>query len=108
MKKKLSVYIQELEEEIKSKKIESNPEDVFKWIQFYQHERLIHLIVTFFVGIGCILFLLGTLAFETISLLLLFLLTLCLFIPYIFYYYYLENNLQKLYDIYFEIKKANK
>ena len=108
MKKKLSVYIQELEEEIKEKKIESNPEDVLEWIQFYQHERLIHLIVTFFVGIGCILFLLGTLAFETISLLLLFLLTLCLFIPYIFYYYYLENNLQKLYDIYFEIKKANK
>ena len=108
MKKKLSVYIQELEEEIKSKKIESNPEDILEWIQFYQHERLIHLIVTFFVGIGCILFLLGTLAFEMITLLLLFLLTLCLFIPYIFYYYYLENNLQKLYDIYFEIKKANK
>ena len=108
MKKKLNVYIEELEEELKSKTVKTKSEDVLQWIRFYQHERLIHLIVTFFVGIGCVLFLLGTLAFSMIPLLFLFIITLCLFIPYIFYYYYLENNIQKLYDIYFEIKKANK
>ena len=108
MKKKLNVYIEELEKELETKKVETKSGDVLQWIHFYQHERLVHLIVTFFTGIGCILFLLGTLAFSMLPLLLLFLITLCLFIPYIFYYYYLENNIQKLYDIYFEIKKANK
>ena len=101
MKKKLDVYIKELQEG----KTKEKPEDILEWIHFYQHERLVHLIVTFFVGIGCILFLLGTLAFEQLGLLLLFIITLCLFIPYIFYYYYLENNVQKLYDIYFETKE---
>ena len=109
MKKKFELYIEELEEKIKNDKIEKDlAEEVLTKIQFYQHERLVHLIVTFFTGIGCILFLLGFIAFEMLPLLLLFLVTICLFIPYIFYYYYLENNVQKLYDIYFDIKKETK
>lgn len=108
MKKKLDVYIKELQEQLDNMNVSTSPEEVLQWIRFYQHERFIHLIVTFFVGISCVLFLLGTLAFELLGLLLLFIITLCLFIPYIFYYYYLENNVQKLYDIYFEIKKTNK
>lgn len=109
MKKKFEVYIEELEEKVKKGKMEKDlAEEVLTKIQFYQHERLVHLIVTFFTGIGCILFLLGFIAFEMIPLLLLFLITICLFIPYIFYYYYLENNVQKLYDIYFDIKKETK
>ena len=108
MKKKLDIYVKELEQEIENMNISTSPEEVLEWIKFYQHERLIHLIVTFFVGISCVLFLLGTLAFELLALLLLFVITLLLFIPYIFYYYYLENNVQKLYDIYFKIKKENK
>ncbi len=108
MKIKLSDYQKELEEKIKKGKIEKGlAEEVLTWIQFFQHERLVHLIVTFFAGIGTILFLLGALYFETIALLLLFLITLCLFVPYIFHYYYLENGVQHLYDIYFEIKKKS-
>ena len=108
MKIKLNDYIQELQEKIKQEKIEKKlDEEVLTWIQFFQHERLVHLIVTFFTGIGTILFLLGALAFENFGLLLLFLITLSLFIPYIFHYYYLENGVQKLYDIYFEIKTIN-
>lgn len=106
MKIKLNEYIRELEEKIERKKIDKSlVEEVFTWIQFFQHERLIHLIVTFFTGLGTILFLLGALYFEAIGLFLLFLITLCLFIPYIFHYYYLENGVQKLYNIYFQIKK---
>lgn len=105
MKLKLKDYIKELEEKIEKKRLEKNlEEEVYTWILFFQHERLIHLIVTFFTGISCILFLLGTLYFETLYLLLLFIITACLFIPYIFHYYHLENGVQKLYDIYFEIK----
>ena len=106
MKIKLDEYIKELEKKIEKDEIDKTlAEEVFTWIQFFQHERLIHLIVTFFTGIGTILFLLGALYFETIGLFLLFLITLFLFIPYIFHYYYLENGVQKLYDLYFKIKK---
>ena len=106
MKIKLNEYIEELKTKIEKKKIEKNlSEEVLTWIEFFQHERLVHLIVTFFTGIGAILFLLGALYFEMLGLLLLFLITLCLFIPYIFHYYYLENGVQQLYDLYFEIKK---
>ena len=106
MKIKLKDYIKELEEKLNDKKVEKGlAEEVYTWILFFQHERLIHLIVTFFVGISMILLLLGSLYFETIGLILLFFISFALFIPYIFHYYYLENGVQKLYDIYFEIKK---
>lgn len=109
MKIKLKDYIKELEEKINHKKIEKEEiENLYTWILFFQHERLVHLIVTFFTGISTILFLLGLLYFSTIPLLLLFLITLFLFIPYIFYYYYLENGVQKLYDLYFQAKKSKK
>lgn len=109
MKIKLKDYINTLEEEIQKKDFEKNKtKEIYTWILFFQHERLIHLIVTFFTGIGTILFLLGALYFETIGLYLLFVITLCLFIPYIFHYYYLENGVQKLYDIYFEVKSNTK
>ena len=85
MKIKLKNYIKELEEKINYKKITKEEiENLYTWILFFQHERLVHLIVTFFTGISTILFLLGLLCFSTIPLLLLFLITLCLFIPYIF------------------------
>ena len=105
MKQKLGDYIKELESKIESNKIEKDlDEEVLTKIKFFQHERLIHLIVTFFVGISTIILMIGYLSLEKFELLLLFMLTLMLFIPYIFHYYYLENGVQKLYDLYFEIK----
>ena len=105
MKQRLEDYIKELEEKIEKKDIKKGlSQDVLTKIKFFQHERFIHLVVTTFVGISAILFLLGFLAFEMLPLLLLFIITLCLFIPYIFHYYTLENGTQKLYDLYFEIK----
>lgn len=105
MKLKLNNYISELEDKLKNNKIEKDlDKEVLTTIAFFQHERFVHLLVTVFVGISCILFLLGTLQFGIIGLFLLFLITLLLFIPYIFHYYYLENGVQKLYDLYFEIK----
>lgn len=106
MKQRLDEYVKEVENKIKNNKIDKGlDEEVLTKIQFFQHERLVHLIVTFFTGMGCILFLLGFLQFENIPILLLFIITMCLFVPYIFHYYYLENGTQKLYDLYFEIKK---
>ena len=100
MKVKLHDYIKSLDEGIE--KIDIN------YIIFFQHERLVHLIVTFFVGIAMVLFFIGFLTTQNILVFVLFTLLLCLFIPYIFYYYYLENNVQKLYDYYFKSKRITK
>ena len=101
MKLKLNNYISELEDKLKNNKIEKDlDKEVLTTIAFFQHERFVHLLVTVFVGISCILFLLGTLQFGIIGLFLLFLITLLLFIPYIFHYYYLENSVQYMYKQY--------
>ena len=105
MKKSIEETIKELEEIIEKKETTKQLEEVvLTKIQFFQHERLVHLIVTFFTGISCVLFLLGFLVIEMLPIMVLFVLTLLLFIPYIFHYYTLENGTQKLYDLYFEIK----
>ena len=103
MKEKLKDFINRLENE---KDIDTNL--LLTRIQFYQHERLVHFLVTFFVGLCTVLFLLGFLFLENVFLLVLFLLTMCLFVPYIFYYYSLENGVQKLYDIYIDAMKKKK
>jgi hypothetical protein len=69
------------------------------WISRFQHERLIHLIVTAFVGIVdmmsivILLFALNYAAFALSALLTI------LFIFYIAHYYFLENGVQKLYKL---------
>ena len=80
-------------------------EEVLTNIKFFQHERLVHLIVTVFVGIICVLFLGFGLITENLYLIILFFLTFILFIPYIFHYYYLENGTQSLYKKYFILKE---
>ena len=98
MKKQIKEYLKE------KKKKKVTKEDMLNHISFYQHERLIHLIVTVFVGTIAILFFIAALLLEEVSLLIIFLLLLLLFIPYIFHYYFLENSIQKLYLLYKENK----
>lgn len=78
-------------------------------IGFFQHERLVHLIVTVIFALFAVLsagmaFLL--MAFETEgagSLLLVMAAFLVLLIPYVRHYYILENEVQKMYRQYDEI-----
>ncbi len=73
-------------------------------ISFIQHERLIHLLITFFFAF---LFLCSTIATLYTPMLLLFLLDLILFITLLFYirhYYRLENGLERWYRLYTEIE----
>ncbi|MBR4207109.1 MAG: hypothetical protein IKQ88_00805 [Lachnospiraceae bacterium] len=80
-------------------------------IAFFQHERMVHLIVTFLFALLAFLaffslffstFIMGE--FNT-GLLLLFLALMVLLIPYIWHYYLLENSVQKMYRQYDEIMK---
>lgn len=102
MKKRIINYVQETDKLLESnqKLTKEDLENHLRQIGFFQHERLIHLIVTVFTGIIAVLCLLFGLLTQNLSLLLLFILLLCLFIPYILHYYLLENNVQKMYEQY--------
>lgn len=101
MKKQIKEYINEVEEKIYKNEItQEYKKDMLNYISFYQHERLIHLIVTLFVGICAIIFFLAMLYFEKLTITITFIILIILFIPYIFHYYFLENNIQKLYTLY--------
>lgn len=69
-------------------------------ISFFQHERLVHLIVTITFAILEMLSIVTTLLAFTPALGLLDLLFFALLIPYVRHYYILENETQKMYGQY--------
>lgn len=73
-------------------------------IQFFQHERLIHLIVTVCFALLLMLALLGCYLTPDFGLFALAALFFGLLVPYIKHYYLLENGVQKLYSYYDTIK----
>lgn len=106
MKKDLQNYLEKIDTILKKDKLKDKDKflkDHLIQIKLFQHERLIHLIVTVFVGTMAILFLLFGLFLNNILLFLLFALTFLLFIPYILHYYFLENGVQKLYHQYWDL-----
>ncbi len=111
MGNKLRVYINSLHELIDSGKeiedIELFKQELFREIQFWQHERLVHLLVTFLFAIVTVAVLLVLVFYASIPLLILFVLLLVLLIPYIKHYYILENGVQTLYVMYEEIERRS-
>ncbi|MBD5529059.1 MAG: hypothetical protein HDR02_11765 [Lachnospiraceae bacterium] len=69
-------------------------------IQFFQHERLVHLIVTVTFAILTLLSILGCVLAPQPAIFALVALLLVLLVPYIRHYYILENGVQKLYVCY--------
>ena len=69
-------------------------------IWFFQHERLVHLIVTVLFAVLSVITLLANIFLQQPLLFVLSLLFLILLIPYIRHYYLLENGVQKLYEYY--------
>lgn len=69
-------------------------------IEFVSHERLVHLVVMSLVAV--LLFISISLYMLKLSIVMLIVsvLLLCLIIPYIFHYYFLENSVQKMYNDY--------
>lgn len=74
-------------------------------IKFAQHERLIHLLVTLAFALFFLLSVFLAMLVEKTGTLLLSLLFLALLVPYIIYYYRLENSVQKWYRIYDHIEE---
>lgn len=73
-------------------------------IQLYQHERLIHLLVTLAFALLFLISLGIYLTAGGVGVLILTALLLILLVPYIQHYYFLENSVQKLYTIYYKLE----
>lgn len=78
---------------------------LLKRIQLYQHERLIHLLVTLAFALFFLLSLFMALILKELGILILTGLFLVLLVPYIRHYYFLENSVQELYTIYYKLEK---
>ncbi|MBO4748353.1 MAG: hypothetical protein J5607_09910 [Clostridiales bacterium] len=76
-----------------------------RWLPWFQHERLIHLIVTVLFALSMLLVFGIFLLSEEISILLLLALIVSLLIPYIVHYFHLENGVQTLYTLIDELEK---
>ncbi len=101
MKKELETYIKQVENMIREGSDLSRQLDGVKTnIEFFQHERLVHLIVTMTFALLTVMSL--GLTFFIPYMLPLFVLFLALEIPYVFHYYKLENGVQKLERLYRE------
>lgn len=112
MKKRMTEYLSHMDGLLEQmaedrKKQEMNLqnvlEDHLRQINFFMHERLVHLIVTVLFAIGTFMTVFTYLMTDNIGLLLLALLLVVLLAPYIRHYYLLENGVQKMYTQYDEL-----
>jgi len=69
-------------------------------IEYLQHERLVHLIITLAFALFFLVTILFATTFEKPVILLATLLILVLLVPYIGHYFKLENGVQRWYDLY--------
>lgn len=100
MRNYLKEYTENLNKDLEKKKKykEKEMQIVLEKIKFFQHERLIHLLVTLTFGVFALTFMvLGMLSYLF---LIPFFILIVFMIFYIFHYFYLENGVQKLYRIY--------
>lgn len=108
MKKYLYDYIKEIDELLNSNK--DIKDDLIKKhlikINFFQHERLIHLLVTLFYAVIFLIFMglcyIHYIFFPVAAILLIFL------ICYVLHYFHLENGVQYLYKQYDKMLEKNK
>ena len=108
MRKRMLAYIAYLENLLKEEKDElfwqKEKEEIKVQISFFQHERLVHLIVMVLFALLEGIVLSFAVSFQNI-LFILALALLVLLIPYIRHYYFLENKTQYLYTLYDQIVK---
>lgn len=112
LKKRIVTYLKRMDgiigEDTKDTDWDVVLEEHLVQVAFFQHERLIHLLVTIlFVVIAFLTLIVMTIQFR-IPVLLLFVAILVLLIPYINHYYLLENSVQKMYEQYDEVWKRAK
>ena len=95
MKNEIKEYLTYITDIVKSKKnvTEELKQELFIRIGFYQHERLVHLIVTMTFAVMTVLSFVILMLKGGTGALLLSVLFLALVIPYIYHYYFLDYKL---------------
>ncbi len=104
MKNRILRYMEYVDNILEKNETELSYEEILQehmvQIQFFSHERLIHLLVTItFALLTFGTFFLLVLSFSP-GLVCLFIALLVLLVPYIMHYYLLENGVQKMYQQY--------
>ena len=103
MREYLGDYIKDVDDKIKNKNVtEKDIENHLIKINFFQHERLIHLLVTLFYAV--FLFLSVIISLKVWLFLIILYLALIVLIFYVRYYFFLENHVQYLYKEYDQMK----
>lgn len=103
MEKRILAYRKRIDELLAKYGIEDNKDwdgilkEHLTQIAFFQHERLIHLIVTVTFAILTFMGLAVYIISEFVPMLALIALLMVLLVPYIRHYYILENEVQKMY-----------
>lgn len=109
MKNEVKEYLEAVRQKVGEKDVtEEFSAELLTRIGFYQHERLIHLIVTMTFAIMTVISFFMLVQSGSITALLLSLLFLALVIPYIYHYYFLENSVQELYRLYYKTQEILK
>ena len=107
MREYLENYTKEIDKKIKTKKItEQDVENHLIKIKFFQHERLIHLLVTLAYGIFVFMSVIISLKINLFLIILYLALIILLF--YVRHYFFLENHVQYLYKQYDKMKNIIK
>ena len=106
MREYISSYVKYVDKVINDNKYKDDFLEMhLKMITYFQHERVIHLVITLFYAILTLLFwglCLISLIFIVIALILSIFLVL-----YIYHYFYLENHVQYMYKQYNKLKKLD-
>jgi len=112
MKKQIQDYIRVIKKILSENVTDTDWEEVAKGhlikIEFYQHERFIHLIVMVLFALMEIISVSTILITNSLWALALALMIMVLLIPYVGHYYFLENSVQELYLIYDKILEKGK
>ena len=109
MTKQIKAYLALLEQffsvEHEAEELLKMRSELLQRIAFYQHERIVHLLVTLFFAVFFLISLALMLTVGGWGPIALTILFLGLLVPYIKHYYFLENSVQKMYTYYYKIEK---
>lgn len=106
MREYISNYVKYVDNVIKEDKYkDSFIEEHKEMIKYFQHERIIHLVITLFYAMLTLLFW-GLSLISLIFIIIAMILSIFL-VCYIYHYFYLENHVQYMYKQYNKLKKLD-
>lgn len=105
-KKQVADFIDSKLQSATNEEIDAFLTNMEKMISYFQHERLIHLIVTMTFAVMEIISISAFCIVFNLMLLILAILFMVLLVPYVFHYYLLENTVQEFYKMRDEILES--